>query len=126
MRRSSLFSFVAVPLALLVFGATRGSAGSADDLRTIDLALTEGALLVDVRTPGEFMEGHLPGALNLPLDQLQQVAGSLDPQRTVVLYCRSGNRSGHAAQLLEGLGFAEVLDLGAYGNGEGLEALEGR
>ncbi len=126
MRRSSLFTAAAVLLLLLVFGATRGSAGPADDLQAIDTALTEGALLVDVRTPGEFSAGHLPGAVNLPLDQLHRGAASLDPQRTVVLYCRSGNRSAYGAELLGKLGFAEVLDLGGYRNGEKLEALGAR
>lgn len=73
-----------------------------------------GARLIDVRTPSEFAAGHIPGALNIPLQQLDSRLTELQPtDRPVVLYCRSGNRSGSAARLLKNAGFAAVHDLGA-------------
>lgn len=73
-----------------------------------------GALLVDVRTPAEFADRHLPGAINVPVQELAGRLSELEPKtRPVVLYCRSGNRSGHAAAQLASAGFAEIYDLGA-------------
>lgn len=70
-----------------------------------------GARVVDVRTPREFAAGHVPGALNIPFDELGRRAGELgDPAAPVVLYCRSGRRSGIAAKTLHGLGFEKVYD----------------
>jgi phage shock protein E len=73
-----------------------------------------GARLVDVRTPGEFAAGHLPGAVNIPLQQLDDRLAELEPKGSpVVLYCRSGHRSGNAARTLKSAGFAAVHDLGS-------------
>jgi rhodanese-related sulfurtransferase len=72
-----------------------------------------GARLVDVRTPAEFAAGHIPGAVNIPLQQLDSRLGELQPKdQAVVLYCRSGNRSSTAARVLKNAGFAAVHDLG--------------
>ena len=72
-----------------------------------------GARLVDVRTPDEFAAGHLPGAVNIPLQELAGRLGELEPKDTaVVLYCRSGHRSGNAARTLKSTGFVAVHDLG--------------
>lgn len=68
--------------------------------------------LVDVRTPEEFASGHLPDAINIPLQELSGRLGEIAANEPVVLYCRSGNRSGQAAQLLAGAGYTQILDLG--------------
>lgn len=67
--------------------------------------------LVDVRQPNEFAAGTLDGFVNIPLDQLEQRVDELDPQRRVVLLCRSGNRSGTAARFLTAHGFGDVVNL---------------
>jgi rhodanese-related sulfurtransferase len=73
-----------------------------------------GALLVDVRSPAEFAEGHLPGAINVPVHELPARAAELGPlERAKVLYCRSGNRSAAAASALEKAGHTSVHNLGA-------------
>ena len=72
-----------------------------------------GARLVDVRTPGEFLAGHLPGAINIPVQQLDARMSELQPKgAALVVYCRSGHRSGNAARRLKSAGFAAVHDLG--------------
>jgi phage shock protein E len=72
-----------------------------------------GARLVDVRTEAEFAEGHVDGAINIPVQQLGTRLGELEPKESaVVVYCRSGKRSSAAAQMLKGSGFAAVHDLG--------------
>lgn len=72
-----------------------------------------GARLVDVRTPGEFAAGHIEGAINIPVQELEGRLNELQPKdRAVVLYCRSGHRSGNAARMLKSAGFSAVHDLG--------------
>jgi phage shock protein E len=73
--------------------------------------------IVDVRTPEEFAAGHVPGALNLPLQQLAGRQAELGPKSTpITLYCRSGARSATAAALLARAGFTRVTDIGAMSN----------
>ena len=61
--------------------------------------------LIDVRTPEEFQAGHLKGAKNIPVDQLQARAGELSKDEPLALYCRSGNRSASALRIVGSLGF---------------------
>ncbi|HNW44356.1 MAG TPA: rhodanese-like domain-containing protein [Elusimicrobiales bacterium] len=75
-----------------------------------------GAVFVDVRTPGEFAAGNRPGSLNIPLDELAGRARELDKTRAVVLCCASGTRSGIAAGILRGLGFRNVTNAGPWQN----------
>ncbi len=74
-----------------------------------------GALLLDVRTPSEFASAHVAGAVNIPVQELDGRLEELgdDPQRTIVVYCRSGVRSARAKRLLGAEGFSDVHDLGA-------------
>ena len=58
------------------------------------------AILVDVRTPEEFAAGHMPGAINMPLDDFDPAAVPMEDGRETILYCRSGKRSETAATLL--------------------------
>jgi sulfur-carrier protein adenylyltransferase/sulfurtransferase len=67
--------------------------------------------LLDVRQDFEYAEGHLPGALHIPLPELADRAGELDPALPAVVYCRSGKRSLAGANLLSGLGFRDVVSM---------------
>jgi rhodanese-related sulfurtransferase len=71
-----------------------------------------GALLLDVRSPGEFRGGAIPGAINIPVQSLGNRLGELDRARPIVVYCASGMRSASAASMLRKSGFSEVHDLG--------------
>lgn len=73
-----------------------------------------GTLILDVRTPAEFAEGHLRGALNLDVEDpsFAQQAATLDPAGSYAIYCRSGNRSGVAVDYLAGQGFTSIYHLG--------------
>lgn len=73
-----------------------------DQLRT---ALGEDAVLIDVREPREYAEGHVPGALLMPMSRLASRLDELDRSLPVHVICRSGNRSGAMADLLEAQGF---------------------
>lgn len=58
------------------------------------------AIVIDVRTPEEFAAGHLPGAINMPVESFDPSAVPMEEGRETVLYCRSGGRSGRAATML--------------------------
>ena len=76
--------------------------------------VAKGALLLDVRTPGEFAGGHIEGAVNIPVQELEQRLVELgDKARPIVVYCRSGVRSSRAASMLKGAGHSATHDLGA-------------
>lgn len=68
--------------------------------------------LIDVRTAEEFATGHIPGAVNIPLQELGQRLNEVAADQPLVLYCRSGNRSTQAATLLSGQGYTGIYNLG--------------
>lgn len=90
-----------------------------EGLRT--LQKTEGAVLLDVRTREEYAGAHIPGSLNIPLDELQTVQSKIPEKRTpIFVHCLSGGRSHAAAQRLKQLGYSHVTDIGGiqHYNGE--------
>ncbi len=76
----------------------------------------EGAQLVDVRSVGEYASGHVPGTLNIPLQEIDARATELDPSRWVVVACASGTRSAFAARKLKAKGFRKVMNAGTWRN----------
>ena len=70
-----------------------------------------GLLVVDVRTPGEFSQGHIQGAINIPLFDLPVKMSGLDQSKPILVYCQTGVRSAQAASLLVNAGFTEVYDM---------------
>lgn len=78
------------------------------------LAAGEAVIVVDVRTPEEYGAGHVKGAVNIPYDIIASKLPAADKAARIVLYCRSGRRSGIAAATLLGLGFSDVADMGPF------------
>jgi phage shock protein E len=76
-----------------------------------------GGLLIDVRSPAEFKSGHLPRAINLPLNELDTYVPRLaqDKNQILLLHCKTGLRSELAAQRLKRQGYAKAFNLGSYG-----------
>lgn len=72
-----------------------------------------GAVIVDVRSPGEFRGGHASNALNLPLDQLSALASKLDASKPILVCCATGARSAMGARLLRSRGF-EAFNAGPW------------
>lgn len=70
--------------------------------------------LVDVRTPDEFAEGSVEGAVNIPLDLLTQEIAQFENKENIVVFCRSGARSEKAKLMLEGFGFHNLINGGAW------------
>jgi rhodanese-related sulfurtransferase len=97
-------------LALVVFLGSRASADGA-------ISPTEAASwikekkdlqLIDVRTPSEYADGHLAKAKLIPLQELESRFGEIDKSKPILLYCRSGHRSGNALKVLLGKGYAQA------------------
>ncbi len=88
--------------------------------QTAGQLLRQGALVIDVRTRGEYASGHLPGAINIELGSLvDEIARRApDKQQPLLLHCLSGGRSGVAQQQLKRMGYANVHNLGSYGRAE--------
>jgi phage shock protein E len=81
-------------------------------LRQVLDTAPESIVLVDVRTPGEYDSGHIPGALNIPHTEIAGNPPTDDRDAVIVLYCRSGSRSSLAERALRRLGYTEIVDFG--------------
>jgi len=112
----ALFSFAMV-FTVACYSATTETGDSITP--EVLSAIEHEALIVDVRTPEEFANGHYPGAINIPHETILEVLNQLGvtADTSVILYCRSGNRSGQAEQVLQEKGFTEARNAG------GLETL---
>ena len=74
---------------------------------------TPGAVLLDVRTPDEYRQGHIPGSKNVPLQSIDKVAGMIDNKATpIFVHCLSGARSRQAAAVLQQMGYSNVKNIG--------------
>jgi len=106
--------FALIASALLLAGCSTSSSA-------IDLSVTEfsakvaeaGVVTLDVRTPGEFAEGHIEGAqlIDFQSGNFENEISSLDKNATYAVYCRSGNRSGQAVKVMHDAGFHNVYNL---------------
>lgn len=87
--------------------------GSTPDLENL---IEHGAFLVDVREPGEFAGGSAKGAVNIPLGVLPTELAKFKGKENIIVFCRSGNRSGQAKIILEQNGFKNVVNGGTWEN----------
>jgi rhodanese-related sulfurtransferase len=71
----------------------------------------EDVVMLDVRTPEEYAEGHIPGVVLIPLAELPNRLAEVPKDKTLVVTCRSGNRSAQAAQLLRQQGYGDVHNM---------------
>lgn len=72
----------------------------------------EELILVDVRTPGEYEAGHIPGAVNIDYRLIQENPPTDDLGAPIIVYCRSGSRSNTALRTLEAMGYTNLMDWG--------------
>ena len=106
----AVLAIIVVAVLYLRFSAVR-IAGS--EARTL---VADGALLVDVRSEGEYAGSNIEGSINIPIQELVVRLDELgDRNGEIVIYCQSGGRSAMAKRLLEGNGFSNVHDLGGIG-----------
>lgn len=86
------------------------------DNASLTEAIKEGAFLVDVRSAGEFASGSVKGAVNIPLDKVSSQLAKFKGKKNIVVFCRSGNRSGQAKSILEQNGIQNVINGGTWSN----------
>ncbi len=102
-----------IMVALLAAGCSQSPAGASVDV-SVDEALrlwqAKEAILIDVRTPAEYREGHIPGVVNIPLAEIEKRLGEIPKDKKVVLICRTGNRSAQGTKFLRSKGFDNVFN----------------
>lgn len=83
--------------------------GAVGDITAFKDAMTAGAYVIDVREPSEYAEGHIPGAVNIPLRELGDNLNMIPTDRQVFIYCASGHRAGMALSSLGMMGYDNVI-----------------
>ena len=78
-------------------------------------------VIVDVRTPDEYKEGHIPNAINIPNETINETVYNKlkDKNQLILIYCRSGSRSRQAAYKMQKLGYTNLVDFGGIINWKG-------
>jgi rhodanese-related sulfurtransferase len=76
--------------------------------------MSEGAVIVDVRTSSEYRSGHIKGSVNIPLDNLKSGISKLKKEKPVITCCASGMRSSAAKNILSNNGFTQVYNGGGW------------
>ncbi len=112
MRARYVFFLMALFLlqAVLVHAADHRKV-TAPELISIVEAKKEPVTLIDVRTPEEYRQGHIPGAISVPLDTIKDLERLPESEGRVIIYCRSGKRSLTAIGILAGKGITSVEEL---------------
>jgi rhodanese-related sulfurtransferase len=84
--------------------------------KKVDLqeVISNGAVIIDVRTKGEFQSGHLKNSINIPIDKLSQNLGKIKRDKPVITCCASGARSASAVRMLKSNGFEKVYNGGSW------------
>lgn len=120
-RRITQIAYAALVIATIwLFSPAMAESGDPEIAKQAWPLIETGALLIDVRTPEEFDEGHIDGAVNLTSEDTDSIIAAIgtDQDRQVVLYCGTGRRAGIVKTALEQAGYTQVF------NATGFEALQ--
>lgn len=112
-----------IPMILSALLLTGCGASAQDNLGYRQITMEEAAkrmeqepaaIILDVRRPDEYQAGHIPGAINIPNETIgrEELPQLPDKDQTILVYCRSGNRSKQASEKLAALGYTQVLEFG--------------
>ena len=86
-------------------------------MENVKQMIENGAMVVDVRSPMEYNMGHYPGAVNIPITELQKRVDEIgNKEKSIVVYCASGSRSETARNFLKSLGYEKVVNAGGLSN----------
>lgn len=110
MKKAIVWVGIAAVIAVVIGLSVRPSGGGLRDVDAAGVvaAKAKGAQIVDVRSGGEYEMGHIPGAINVPVDEVQAGAASWDREANYVVYCATGSRSAAAVQTLQTMGFKNI------------------
>lgn len=114
MKKICLALFILILSSSCIFSKGEGYKRiSMDEAKTL-MEKEEGYILLDVRTKREYESGYIPGAINIPLSDIDEKIISFLPDKSqmILVYCRSGNRSREASDKLSKLGYSNVLEIG--------------
>ena len=114
MKKICLALFILILSSSCIFSKGEGYKRiSMDEAKTL-MEKEEGYILLDVRTKGEYESGYIPGAINIPLSDIDEKIISFLPDKSqmILVYCRSGNRSRGASDKLSKLGYTNILEIG--------------
>ena len=122
-RRTSIIVIAAVAILAVVAGIYTPKImnwGESDEGEYGDVSIQEAIelmeekldlVILDVRTVGEFDEGHIEGAINIPVDELSGRLDELSKDDELLVYCRTGNRSGSAISILSDAGYTKIYHM---------------
>ena len=105
-----LIAGLAVVAFVVVMMMIKGRGDAAEAVKL----LREGAVLIDVRSRGEFAGGHIDKAINIPIDELARRLKNIDASKGVVVHCASGMRSSSALSVLREAGITAIANAGSY------------
>ena len=120
--------YFAFLLSLILLAGCQAPGGSGNNYQQITpdeaIALMETSsdyVIVDVRTPEEFNEKHIPNAINIPNETIQtsEIPQLPDKEQMILVYCRSGNRSKQASEKLSALGYTNIAEFGGINSWPG-------
>ena len=113
-------------VSLLLAGCTAPAEGGSYRQINMDEAITmmeegSGYIILDVRTPEEFAERHIPGAINIPNETIstEEIPELPNKDQMILVYCRSGNRSKQASEKLVALGYTNIVEFGGINDWPG-------
>lgn len=107
MKKITLILLMVISLFTVIGCSTKKKTNTIDEIIS-----KNNYIIVDVRTKEEYEVSHVKGSINIPYDQIDENT-NLDKSKTIIVYCRSGNRSSKAYDTLKSLGY-DVYDLGAF------------
>ena len=120
--------FITLLLSVLFLAGCALPAGQEVSYRQINMdeAITmmeegSGYIILDVRTPKEFADKHIPGAINIPNETIgtDEIPELPDKDQLILVYCRSGNRSKQASEKLAALGYTNIVEFGGINDWPG-------
>ena len=110
---------ILILLVLLLVGCTTSTYTSISQSEAKKMMKEEkDYIILDVRTKEEYAEGYIEGAINIPLNEIESTNKLKDKDQIIFVYCRSGNRSKQASEILSNLGYTNVYDIGGLNTWE--------
>ena len=126
MKKIKRLSPLVLSLTLLSSCGTRGGSSAGYRQISMDEAVKtmkdeKNYIILDVRRPDEYSEGHIPGAINVPNEEIgsAEIAELPDKSQLILVYCRSGRRSKEASEKLVKLGYTGIVEIGGIQDYEG-------